>query len=144
MLGWSLYVFGFDWLLNANTKVYKISLWFTTLTWTLIALTNLFFTKIQFCGCLCNQQIYDNELEKMKTFEGFQDFVETFKLRRGKFKEGEYLEEAGEFKVNFYCGCLIFFIRELFNFAGYIQDLSTVGRLQGSITASRLQWNSVE
>ena len=45
-------------------------------------------------------QVYFHELEKQ--FEGFQDFIKTFSLRRGKLKSVEEDEEdstVGEFKV---------------------------------------------
>ena len=45
-------------------------------------------------------KVYDNPLENAERFEGFQDFVSTFHLYRGKVKtEEEEATPVGEFKV---------------------------------------------
>ena len=45
--------------------------------------------------------MYNTELEKVDVFNGFQDFVETFLIHRGKVKSKSDEEEniVGEFKV---------------------------------------------
>lgn len=45
--------------------------------------------------------MYSTELEKVEVFNGFQDFVETFFIHRGKVKSKAEEEETivGEFKV---------------------------------------------
>ena len=45
--------------------------------------------------------MYSSELEKVEVFNGFQDFVETFFIHRGKVKTKADEEEniVGEFKV---------------------------------------------
>lgn len=47
--------------------------------------------------------MYGTELEKVEVFNGFQDFVETFYIHRGKVKSKSEEEETivGEFKVVF-------------------------------------------
>lgn len=47
--------------------------------------------------------VYDTELEKVEVFNGFQDFVETFFIHRGKVKSKAEEEETivGEFKGSF-------------------------------------------
>ena len=47
--------------------------------------------------------MYGTELEKVEVFNGFQDFVETFYIHRGKVKSKSEEEETivGEFKVAF-------------------------------------------
>ena len=46
-------------------------------------------------------QVYGAELEKVEVFNGFQDFVETFNIHRGKVKSKSDEEDTvvGEFKV---------------------------------------------
>lgn len=46
--------------------------------------------------------MYGTELEKVEVFNGFQDFVETFYIHRGKVKSKSEEEETivGEFKVS--------------------------------------------
>lgn len=46
-------------------------------------------------------KVYGTELEKVEVFNGFQDFVETFYIHRGKVKSKADEEETivGEFKV---------------------------------------------
>lgn len=44
-------------------------------------------------------QIYDKELEEMKPFNGFGDFVKGFLLERGKDDDEEDDNVVGEFKV---------------------------------------------
>ena len=46
-------------------------------------------------------QVYGTELEKVEVFNGFQDFVETFYIHRGKVKSksDERDTAVGEFKV---------------------------------------------
>ncbi|XP_076821667.1 myoferlin-like isoform X3 [Clavelina lepadiformis] len=46
-------------------------------------------------------KIYKNELEKQENYNHFHDFIETFKLSRGKVEEDEEPEFAGEFKGSF-------------------------------------------
>uniref|UniRef100_H3D0Y8 Dysferlin, limb girdle muscular dystrophy 2B (autosomal recessive) n=1 Tax=Tetraodon nigroviridis TaxID=99883 RepID=H3D0Y8_TETNG len=47
-------------------------------------------------------KVFDQELEKIKDFEGFTDFCQTFKLYRGKTRdEGEDPSVVGEFKGMF-------------------------------------------
>lgn len=50
---------------------------------------------------LLSLQVYGTELEKVEVFNGFQDFVETFYIHRGKVKSKAEEEETivGEFKV---------------------------------------------
>jgi len=45
--------------------------------------------------------VYGAELEKVEVFNGFQDFVETFNIHRGKVKSKSDEEDTvvGEFKV---------------------------------------------
>ena len=45
--------------------------------------------------------MYGAELEKVEVFNGFQDFVETFNIHRGKVKSKSDEEDTvvGEFKV---------------------------------------------
>lgn len=45
--------------------------------------------------------MYGTELEKVEVFNGFQDFVETFYIHRGKVKSKSEEEDTivGEFKV---------------------------------------------
>ena len=45
--------------------------------------------------------MYGTELEKVEVFNGFQDFVETFNIHRGKVKSKADEEDTivGEFKV---------------------------------------------
>ena len=47
-------------------------------------------------------QVYPTELEKVDFFSGFQDFVETFFIHRGKTKSKADEDETvvGEFKVS--------------------------------------------
>lgn len=53
-------------------------------------------------------KVYGTELEKVEVFNGFQDFVETFYIHRGKVKSKSEEEETivGEFKVS-YASCEI-------------------------------------
>jgi len=56
-------------------------------------------------GFVNKLQVCKNELEKEPTFNHFSDFIQTFKLYRGKVEdEDDEPEFAGEFKV---C-CLLF------------------------------------
>lgn len=52
-------------------------------------------------------QIYPSELEECELFERFEDFVQTFTIRRGKNRTRENTDEqiVGEFKVR---GCKVF------------------------------------
>ena len=54
--------------------------------------------------CCCRSfQIYHKELEKVPEFKGFNDFIATFPLRRGKTKSKDDEDEdatVGEFKVS--------------------------------------------
>lgn len=47
-------------------------------------------------------KVYGTELEKVEVFNGFQDFVETFHIHRGKVKSKSEEEETivGEFKAS--------------------------------------------
>lgn len=47
-------------------------------------------------------KVYGTELEKVEVFNGFQDFVETFYIHRGKVKSKSEEEETivGEFKAS--------------------------------------------
>ena len=47
-------------------------------------------------------KVYGTELEKVEVFNGFQDFVETFYIHRGKVKSKTEEEETivGEFKAS--------------------------------------------
>ena len=44
-------------------------------------------------------QIYDNVLEEQESFGHFCDFIETYRLSKGKAKDDKEREFAGEFKV---------------------------------------------
>lgn len=57
----------------------------------MIYIKRLFFSKV-----------YGAELEKVEVFNGFQDFVETFYIHRGKVKSKSEEEETivGEFKAS--------------------------------------------
>lgn len=48
-----------------------------------------------------SSQVYPTELEKVEPFDGFQDFMETFHIHRGKTVAKSEEEETivGEFKV---------------------------------------------
>ena len=76
-------------------------------------------------ACCIFPQVYDTELEEVEEFDGFNDFMKTFVLLRGKKTEDEDDEQrrfSGKFKVSpkFVCFLFIFI---LLSFTSWLRTL---------------------